>query len=100
MQGGAFQGGRAAVEDKDGLDAIPKELANAAEEANNMAVAQSIALLVANGLEELVDPDGSINGETLVVEGGEVRGTSAGLHDGPEALNTHDEPRRKCISGI
>jgi len=50
LDGGALEGGRAAVEDEDGQDAEPKQLANAAEEANDVRVAQRIALLVAHGL--------------------------------------------------
>ena len=54
-----------------------------------MAVAQGVALLVADCLEKLVNPDGGIDGEALAVERRQVCRARAGLHDGPEALNTH-----------
>lgn len=54
-----------------------------------MAVTEGIALFVAHGFEELVNPNGSINGQALAVQGGEVGGPRAGLDDLPEALNTH-----------
>jgi hypothetical protein len=69
---------------------VPQQLADAAEEADDMAITKGIPLLVADCLEKLVDPNGSIDGETLLVEGGEVRRPCAGLCDSPKALDTHD----------
>lgn len=56
-----------------------------------MTVAEGVALFVAHSFEELIDPDGSINGEALAVEGGEVGRPRAGLDDLPETLNTHPD---------
>ncbi len=89
LEGGALQGGSAAIKDEDGLHAMPQQLADAAEEADDVAVAQGVALLVTDGFEELVNPDGGVDSEALSVEGGEVRGAGAGLRDGPESLDTH-----------
>lgn len=54
-----------------------------------MAVAQTVAFFVAHGFEELVDPDGGVDGEAFAVEGGEVGWAGAGAGDGPEALDAH-----------
>lgn len=54
-----------------------------------MAVAEGIALFVAHSFEELVNPNGSINGEALAVKGGEISRARTRLDDLPEALNTH-----------
>jgi hypothetical protein len=57
----------AAIEYEDGLDAEEEELAYTAEEANNMTVPQGIALFITDSFEELVDPDGCVDGEALLV---------------------------------
>jgi hypothetical protein len=77
------------VKHEDGLDAEPEELADAAEETDDVRVAQRIPLLVANGFQELVYPDGRINGQALAIERGEIGWACAWLDDGPEAVDTH-----------
>jgi hypothetical protein len=86
----ALENGGAAIKDKDRLDAEPEELAYTTKETDYMRVAQSVSFPVAHSFEELVNPDGRINGETLAIESREVRGPSAWLDNGPEAVNTHD----------
>lgn len=54
-----------------------------------MAIPQRISFLVAHGLEELVDPDGSIDGEALLVQRFDLDWPRAGLQNGPEAGDTH-----------
>lgn len=54
-----------------------------------MRVAQRVAFFVADGLEELIDPDRSVDGETLAVEGWEGSRASGGREDGPEACYSH-----------
>lgn len=54
-----------------------------------MAVAQSISFFVAHGLEELVDPDGGIDGEAFLSEGREGRWAGGGRDHSPEAGDTH-----------
>lgn len=56
-----------------------------------MGVAEGVAFLVAHGFQELVDPDGGVDGEALFVEGFELDGAGAGLDDGPEAGYAHGE---------
>jgi hypothetical protein len=79
----ALQRWRTAIKDEDRLDAEVQELANAAEETDDVTVAQSIALFVAYGFQELVDPDGGVYGESLTIERFELRWASAWLDDGP-----------------
>jgi len=79
----------AAIEDEDGLDADEEQLADAAKEADDMTVSQGIALLVADCLEKLIDPDGRVNGETLLVQSLDLDRSSAWLHHSPEAGDTH-----------
>lgn len=54
-----------------------------------MAVAQGIPLFVAHCLEELVDPDRSIYGETLAVECRKIGRPSARLYDCPKPVDSH-----------
>lgn len=68
---------------------MEEELADAAKEADDVAVAEGMAFLVANSFQELVDPDRSVDGETLPREGFELDGACAGLDDGPEARDAH-----------
>lgn len=89
-----FQGRRATIEHKDGQDAEPEQLADAAEEPYDVGVAQGVTFLVADCFEELVDPDGSVDGETLAIESCEVGWTGAGLDDRPETVDTHGDESR------
>lgn len=61
-----------------------------------MGVTKGIAFFVADGFEELVDPDGGVDGEAFAVEGGEVGWAGTGLEDGPEAIHTHGG----CLLGV
>jgi hypothetical protein len=79
----------AAVKDKDGFDAVEEELADSAEESYHMAVPQGVSLFVSDGFEELVDPDGGVDGQSLAVQRLEFRRARAWLHDGPETGDTH-----------
>ena len=81
---------------------MEQELADAPEEADDVRVAQRIAFLVAHGFEELVDPDGGVDGEALLVEGRELDGAGAGGEDGPEALDAHSwtVERRWWLRGV
>jgi len=90
----ALEGRSATIEYEDGLDAKPKELADATKEADDVRVPQRIALLVTNRLEKLVYPDGGIDSEALSVEGCEVRRARARLHNCPETVHTH------CCEGM
>jgi len=62
-----------------------------------MRVAQRVAFFVADGLEELVDPDGGVDCEAFAVEGWEGSGTSGGREDGPEACYSHFEGVRLLL---
>lgn len=84
-----LEGGGAAIENEDGLDADEQQLADPAEETDDVAVAQGVSFLVAHGFEELVDPDGGIHGEPLLVQGLNLDGPRAGLQHSPEAGDTH-----------
>ncbi|KAK3336130.1 hypothetical protein B0T19DRAFT_408595 [Cercophora scortea] len=90
LESSSLQGRGAAIENEDGPDAKPQQLAYATEEADNVTVAQGVALLVANRFEKLVDPDGSVDSEALAVEGREIGRARTWLHDGPETIDTHD----------
>jgi len=81
--------GGAAVEDEDGLDADEEQLADAAEEADDVAAAQRISLLVAHRFQELVDPDRGVDREAFLVQCFDLDGPRAGLQDGPEAGDSH-----------
>jgi hypothetical protein len=39
----------------------------------------------------LVDPDGGIDGESFLVQGLDFDRSGAGLDDGPQASDTHDD---------
>ncbi len=54
-----------------------------------MRVAEGVSLFVTYCFEELVDPDGGIDGKTGFIEGFELGGTGAGREDGPKTCNTH-----------
>ena len=54
-----------------------------------MAVAQGVAFFVAHSFEELVDPDGGVDGETFLCEGWERCGPSSRRDHGPETSDTH-----------
>lgn len=54
-----------------------------------MGIAQRVAFFVADGFEELVNPDGGIDGEAVAVEGFEGSRASGGTHDRPESCNSH-----------
>lgn len=68
---------------------MEQELADAAEEADDVGIVEGVALSVAHGFEELVDPDGGVDGETFSGEGLETDGAVGGLEDLPEAVDTH-----------
>lgn len=89
MDGGALEGGSTAIEDEHRLDAVPEKFAYSTEETDDVGVAKSVAFFVADGFEELVDPDGGVDGQALAVEGGQVGWAGARLEDGPEAVHTH-----------
>ena len=55
-----------------------------------MRVAERVAFFVAHRFQELVDPDGGVDGETLFVERFELYGTGAWLDDGPKASDAHE----------
>lgn len=67
-----------------------------------MTVAQGVALFITHGFEELVDPDGGVDGETLPVESGEVGRACGGGEYLPEALDTHvaDKPSRRASEAV
>ena len=58
--GRKLERGRAAVKDEDGLDTKEEELADAAEEAEQVRVAEEVALAVAHRLQELVQPNARV----------------------------------------
>jgi len=88
----------AAIEDEDGLDAEEEQFTDTPEETHNVRVTQSIAFFIAHCFEKLIDPDGGIDCEALLVEGREGCWTSGGREDGPEACDTHCFER--CISTL
>lgn len=88
----------ATIEDEDGLDADEEELAYSAKETNNMAVAQRVSFLVSHCFEELVNPNGGIHGEPLLVQRLDLNRPRAGLQDSPETGDTHgDVPKTRSI---
>lgn len=68
---------------------MEEEFADAAEEANDVGTAESMTFLITDGFEELVDPDGGVDGEAFSSEGFEFDRACTGLDDGPEACDTH-----------
>lgn len=68
---------------------MEEEFADTAEEANDVGTAESVAFLVADGFEELIDPDGGVNSEALSSECFEFDRACTGLDNGPEACDTH-----------
>lgn len=68
---------------------MEEEFADTAEEANDVGTAESVAFLIADGFEELIDPDGGVNGEALSSECFEFDRACTGLDNGPEACDTH-----------
>ena len=69
---------------------MEQQLAYSPEKADDVRVAQSVAFLVADRFQELVDPDGGVDGEALFVEGGELDRARAGGENSPKTLNAHD----------
>lgn len=67
--GAPLERGRAAVEDEHGLRPEEQELANAAEEAEQVRVADHLSSLVPHRLHELHHPDTGIDGELFPGEG-------------------------------
>ena len=55
-----------------------------------MRVPQGVPFLITDCFEELVDPDGGINREALLIERFDLYRASARLYDGPEPGHTHD----------
>lgn len=96
MDGGALESRSAAVEDEHRFDAVPEQFAYSTEEADDMTVTEGVAFFVAHGFEELVDPDGGVDGQAFAVERGEVGWPGAGLEDGPETVDTHGG----CLLGV
>lgn len=68
---------------------MKEEFTDTAEEANDVGIAESVAFLVADGFEELIDPDGGVDGEALSSEGFEFDRACTRLDDSPEASDTH-----------
>lgn len=68
---------------------MEEEFADAAEEANDVGIAESMAFFVADGFKELIDPDRGIDGEALSSESFKFDRACARLDDSPEACNTH-----------
>lgn len=54
-----------------------------------MGIAQGVAFLVAHGFEELIDPNGGVDGEAFLREGRERRWACRRGDDCPEACDTH-----------
>lgn len=63
----SLQRWRATIEYEDRLDPEEKELADAPEKSYDVAIAEGIAFLVTDSFEKLVDPDGRIYGNALLV---------------------------------
>lgn len=61
-----------------------------------MGVTKRIAFLVADRLEELVDPDGGIDRETFAIKCGKGSRTRARLEDRPKTVDTHFEVLGGC----
>lgn len=76
---------------------MEQQLADAAKEADDMAVAQRVPFLVPHRFEELVDPDAGVDGEAFFVEGRQGRGPRKGGEDGPEAGDAHGGLVRRVI---
>ena len=91
VDGGALEGRGTSIEYEDWLDTEVEELADAAEEANDVTVPEGVAVLVTNGLQELVDPDGGIDGEALFVQRFYLDRSSTRLNEGPQAGDTNDK---------
>ncbi len=56
-----------------------------------MGIPQSISFFVTDSFEELVDPDGGIDRETLLIECFDLYRASTRLNDGPEPRDPHGE---------
>lgn len=63
--GAALEGGGGSVEDEDGLCTKEEELADAAEEAEDVCVPHHLPLLIPHRLQELNHPDARIDGESF-----------------------------------
>jgi hypothetical protein len=85
----SLESGRTAIEDEDGLDTEVEQFAYPPEEAYDVGVTQRIAFFVADGFEELVDPDGGVDGEAFTIESWKRCWACGGCEDGPETGNSH-----------
>ena len=61
------------------------------EEVDNMRFVKSSVFLVAHGFEASVDPDGSVDGKTLFIQGFEIYWTGTRLDHNLKASDTHEE---------
>lgn len=54
-----------------------------------MCISERISFFISNGFEELVYPNGRVDGESFSIEGFEFDRSSAGLDYSPESSDTH-----------
>jgi len=77
------------IEHKYRLNSEKQQLANSPKEPHNMAVPQRIPLLIPDGFEKLVYPNGCIDGKPFMCQSLKLDGTRAWGENRPETLNTH-----------
>lgn len=87
--GPALEGWCATVEDEDGLGPQEQELADAAEETEEVGVLHHLPPVVSHRLHELHHPYARIDGESLSGEGLDGDAAADGGEQFPEALDSH-----------
>ena len=77
-----------------------EQFADAAEEADDVRVAQRVTFLVAHRFQELVDPDRGVDRQTFLVQRFDLDRARARLHHRPEAGDTHGGVEREKVLRI
>jgi hypothetical protein len=93
-----FHDWSATIKYKYGFDTEIKQLAYPTKEAHDMRVPERIALFVSYRFQELVNPNRRVDGESPFIECFKFDRASAGLHDRPEAGDTHRESNHRILN--
>lgn len=89
-RGGALLNlGRVAVKDEDGPHAEEEQLGHAVEGADEVRVADHVALVVAHGLDELREPDARVHRQHLALQRLDLDLPPHGRQQHPQVLHAH-----------